>query len=61
MNTNQSHYCGDLNTIGEYIEDTPEEHRETLQRVREIIRTAMPEATEKLITLNGTDETQNAI
>ena len=47
-NTNQSHYCGDLTTIDEYIEDAPEEHRKALQRVREIIRTAMPEATEKL-------------
>ena len=47
-NTNQNHYCGNLNTIDEYIEDAPEEHQETLQRVRETILSAMPEATEKL-------------
>jgi len=47
-NTNQSHYCGDLNTIDEYIEDSPEEHREILRCVRETIRAVMPEATEKL-------------
>jgi uncharacterized protein YdhG (YjbR/CyaY superfamily) len=47
-NTNQSHYCGDVNTVDEYIEQAPEEHRETLKCVCEIIRAVMPEATEKL-------------
>ncbi|MCL2792990.1 MAG: DUF1801 domain-containing protein [Spirochaetaceae bacterium] len=47
-NINQSHYCGDFKTIDEYIEHSPEEHRDILRRVRETIRSVMPEATEKL-------------
>ena len=47
-NKNQSHYCSEMNTVDEYIEQSPEEHRDTLQRVRETIRGVMPEATEKL-------------
>ena len=47
-NTNQSHYCGDLTTIDEYIEQAPTEFQETLQQVRAVIFKAAPNAVEKL-------------
>ena len=48
-NTNQNHYCKAVaDTIDSYIEHAPEEHREVLQRVRETIKAAAPDATEKL-------------
>ena len=46
---NQAHSCGDMPaTIDAYIAQAPEEHRETLQRVRETIRAAAPNAIEKI-------------
>jgi len=47
-NTNQSHYCVTSDNINEYINNAPEEHRETLLRVRETIRAAAPEAEERM-------------
>jgi len=47
-NTNQSHYCGDITSIDEYIEQAPAEFQETLQQVRAVIHKAAPDAVEKL-------------
>ena len=47
-NTNQSHYCGKIETIDAYISDQPDEVRPILQKIRETIRAALPEATEKI-------------
>ena len=44
----QSHYCGKIDSIDAYIADQPEELRLLLQQIRETIRTAAPEATEKI-------------
>jgi len=47
-NTNQSHYCGKISTIQQYIADQPDEVRETLVKIYETIREAAPDATEKI-------------
>ena len=48
-NTNQSHYCACAPaSIDGYIAQAPEEHREILRRVKETIRSAAPECTEKI-------------
>jgi uncharacterized protein YdhG (YjbR/CyaY superfamily) len=47
-NTNQNHYCGKLETIGQYISEQSEEVRPILEKIRETIRVAAPEATEKI-------------
>ena len=47
-NTNQDHYCVKLNSIDEYIAAQPEDVRPLLQSIRETIRAAAPEATEKI-------------
>jgi uncharacterized protein YdhG (YjbR/CyaY superfamily) len=47
-NTNQDHYCGKINTIDEYIADQPAEVRPILHKIRETIRAAAPDATEKI-------------
>ena len=48
-NTNQSHYCtSPPSSIDEYISRVPEEHRETLQRVRETILSSAPGCKEKI-------------
>ncbi len=44
----QQHYCGKPETIDEYIESQDENVREKLREVRAIIRTAIPEAEEKM-------------
>lgn len=47
--TNQDHYCGDApTTIDEYIAQQSEDVRPTLIRVRETIRSAAPNAIEKI-------------
>lgn len=48
-NTGQSHYCGKAPaTIEEYILGQPEETRDCLRRVDNAIKTAIPEAKEKI-------------
>lgn len=47
-NTNQDHYCGKVDSIDAYIADQPPEVRPILQQIREIIKKAAPEATEKI-------------
>jgi uncharacterized protein YdhG (YjbR/CyaY superfamily) len=45
---NQHHFCGKITTIDEYIADCPEQTRPLLQKVRETIRAAAPNAKEKI-------------
>ena len=44
----QSHYCGRITTVDQYIEDQEEAVRPYLHEVRRIIRTAIPEAQETI-------------
>ena len=45
---NQDHYCTQATTIDEYIAAQPEGVRPTLAKIREAIRAAAPDATEKI-------------
>jgi len=47
-NTNQEHYCCKVNAIDEYIAGQPAEVRPILAGIRETIRAAAPNATEKI-------------
>ncbi len=47
-NIDQSHFCGKIDSIDSYIVDQPEEVRPLLQKIRETIRAAAPDATEKI-------------
>lgn len=47
-NTEQDHFCVKPNNIDEYIAAQPEDVRPLLQSIREAIRAAAPEATEKI-------------
>lgn len=47
-NTNQDHFCVKPNSIDEYIAAQPDDVRPLLQSIRETIRAAAPEATEKI-------------
>ena len=47
-NTEQDHFCVKLNSIDEYIAAQSEDVRPLLQGIRETIRAAAPEATEKI-------------
>lgn len=47
-NAEQSHFCGKINTIDDYIADQTAEVQPLLQAVRETIRTAAPDAVEKI-------------
>ncbi|MDO5134373.1 MAG: DUF1801 domain-containing protein [Eubacteriales bacterium] len=48
-NENQSHYCGKApKTVEEYILAQDEGIREKLQSVRSVLRSSLPEATEKI-------------
>ncbi len=47
-NIEQSHFCGKINTIDDYIGDQPAEVRPLLNAVRETIRTAASDAIEKI-------------
>ncbi len=48
-NENQSHFCGKApETVEEYILAQDESIQEQLQRVREVLRRALPDATEKI-------------
>ena len=47
-NTNQNHFCTNPETIDEYIAGQSEEIKPILEKVRETIRDAAPNATEKI-------------
>lgn len=47
-NTNQDHFCVKISVIDEYIAEQPEEVQPILHKVRETIRTAAPDAVEKI-------------
>lgn len=47
-NTNQDHYCGKINTIDAYIAGRPAEIQAVLHKVRKTIRSAAPNALEKI-------------
>jgi uncharacterized protein YdhG (YjbR/CyaY superfamily) len=47
-NANQDHFCVKPNSIDEYINAQPDDVRPLLQSIRETIRAAAPEATEKI-------------
>jgi len=48
-NTNQSHYCGEApKTVDEYISQVVETQRETVIKMREIIKSVAPNAVEKI-------------
>lgn len=48
-NTNQGHYCGEKpKTVEEYINSQDEEKRADLQEMQRILRSVLPEATEKI-------------
>ena len=47
-NTNQHHFCGKVESIDDYIADQPEEVQPLLKEIRETIRAALPDATEKI-------------
>ena len=47
-NINQSHYCGKISTIDDYIAGHPEEVRPILRKLRDVIKAAAPEAIEKI-------------
>ena len=45
---NQNHYCAKVSTVDEYITNQPEEIQGILHKVRETIKEAAPDATEKM-------------
>ncbi len=47
-NTGQNHFCGKIETIDQYIGEQTEEVQPILNRIREVIRTAAPEAIERM-------------
>ena len=47
-NTNQDHYCGKIETIDRYISEQSKEVQPILNKIRDTIRVAAPEATEKI-------------
>ncbi|MDR2901169.1 MAG: DUF1801 domain-containing protein [Treponema sp.] len=47
-NTEQSHYCGKVETIDQYISEQDEKVKPHLAAVRETIRAAAPDAKEKI-------------
>ena len=47
-NTEQDHYCSKVETIDQYIAEQTEKVQPILQKIREVIRAAAPEATEKV-------------
>ena len=48
-NTNQNHYCGEApKTINDYIEAQPEDVRPILEKIYLAMRSAAPDATEKI-------------
>ena len=47
-NTNQNHYCGNIDNIDEYISAQTEKVQPILRKIREVIRAAAPDAVEKI-------------
>ena len=47
-NTNQDHYCGNIETIDQYISEQAKEVQPILNQIREVIRASAPDATEKI-------------
>lgn len=47
-NVNQGHFCGEVSDIDEYIAAQPPEIQPLLRQIRETIRTAAPDAVEKI-------------
>lgn len=47
-NTNQDHYCGEVDSTDAYIADQPEEYRDILQKTRMVILKVVPDAVEKI-------------
>ncbi|MCL2078953.1 MAG: DUF1801 domain-containing protein [Oscillospiraceae bacterium] len=47
-NSQQDHYCGKVETIGQYIADQTAEVQPILKKIYEVIRAAAPGATEKI-------------
>jgi uncharacterized protein YdhG (YjbR/CyaY superfamily) len=45
---NQSHYCGKVTTIDQYIAEQPESLQAVLEQIRKTIRTAAPSAEERM-------------
>lgn len=48
VNTDQNHFCGKLDTIDDYISEQSEQVQPILQKIREVIHAAAPEASEKI-------------
>ena len=46
--SNQNHFCGKIETIDQYISEQKEEVQPILNKIREVIRNAAPEAIEKM-------------
>ncbi|MDR2865999.1 MAG: hypothetical protein LBV13_01125, partial [Methanomassiliicoccaceae archaeon] len=47
-NAGQSHFCGKISTIDDYIADQPAEVQPLLRKIRETMREAAPDAIEKI-------------
>ncbi|MDR1117397.1 MAG: DUF1801 domain-containing protein [Oscillospiraceae bacterium] len=47
-NTDQHHFCGKIETIDQYISEQAEDVQPILQKIRETIRAAAPDAKEKI-------------
>ena len=47
-NTNQDHYCGNIETIDQYISEQGKEVQPVLAQIREVIRAGAPDAVEKI-------------
>ena len=48
-NTNQSHYCAyKPDTIDDYIKQSPPEHQEVLQKIRQTVKEVAPDSLEKI-------------
>ncbi|MDR1002601.1 MAG: DUF1801 domain-containing protein [Oscillospiraceae bacterium] len=45
---NQSHYCGNVTTIDQYISEQPEELQKLLSQIRQTIHAAAPNAEERI-------------
>lgn len=48
VNTGQNHFCRKLETIDDYISEQSEQVQPILQKIREVINAAAPEASEKI-------------
>lgn len=46
--TDQNHFCGKVETIDQYISEQNEKTRQILQKIREVIHAAAPDAIEKI-------------